>query len=191
MARDKDGVYRCVRGSHGVGKVLGKDKWVHVSAIPYLSAKERDLIARAVGVIDKKSVEHVDFNQDVIIKISPRSREGGVTFCYSPDWKIATEPECGLMVGVAGLDGISATIRVTKPPKIPYIYHHKWMFVADNYAGFNVAKAKKWSELWENHPVVRALMADKSEHFRLKIGKKDYWVKNVIIPITNVRTPRL
>ena len=41
MTAQKTKVYRSLRGPHGVGKVLGKNKWVHASALPALSAKER------------------------------------------------------------------------------------------------------------------------------------------------------
>ena len=41
MAKSNDKVYRSIRGPHGVGKVLGKNKWVHASALPALSAQER------------------------------------------------------------------------------------------------------------------------------------------------------
>ena len=61
------------------------------------------------------------------------------------------------------------------------------MFVGDDYRGFNVPAAKRWSETWENSPVVRALNADKDEHFRLKIGKKDYWQTRVLAPLARSR----
>jgi hypothetical protein len=41
MTAQKTKVYRSLRGPHGVGKVLGKNKWVHASALPALSAQER------------------------------------------------------------------------------------------------------------------------------------------------------
>ncbi len=183
MARGKDGIYRSERGVHGVGKVLGKTKWVHVSGIEALPQAERDLIARARDVLRDGNATVIDFTQDVIVKVSPTERDGNVTFCYSPDWNSATEPECGLMAGVKGLNTGDHHVRITKPPKVPYIYHHKWMFVTDEYMGFDVEDAKRWSETWENHSVVRALMDTKTEYFRLRIGKKDYWQTKVLNPI--------
>ena len=183
MAKDKDGYYHSIRGSHGVGKVLGRNKWVHASALPALSPAERALVGKALRAIQREKGIEIDFRKDVIIKINPVENGGAVTFCYSPDWKTATEPECGPMVGVTGLATGTPKFRVTKPPADPYIYHHKWMFVDDDYRGFNVAQAKRWSETWENSPVVRALNADKAEHFRLRIGKKDYWQERVLAPL--------
>ena len=58
------------------------------------------------------------------------------------------------------------------------VYHHKWMFVSDEYTGFNVKKAKKRSELIESIPNIKSLKS--------KIGNKDYWyalLKEYGIPI--------
>jgi hypothetical protein len=30
----------------------------------------------------------------------------------------------------------------------PYIWHHKWLWVKDDYNGFNVQESKEWSALW-------------------------------------------
>lgn len=185
MVRGKDGRYQSVRGAHGVGKVLGKNKWVHVSGIKELTQTERDLITKAENALRNEKATAIDFTKDVIVRVNPVEKDGAVTFCYSPDWNVTTEPECGLMIGVKGLNSDVHQFRVTKPAKVPYIYHHKWMFVTDEYTGFDVREAKRWSETWENHPVVRALMDDKTEYFRLSIGKKDYWQANVLEPIAN------
>ena len=190
MTKSNDKVYRSIRGPHGVGKVLGKNKWVHASALPALSPAERALVGKALRAIQREKGIEIDFRKDVIIKINPVENGGAVTFCYSPDWKTATEPECGPMVGVSGLTAGPLKFRVTRPPADPYIYHHKWMFVDDDYRGFNVAQAKRWSETWENSPVVRALCADKNEHFRLRIGKQHYWQSKVLGPLGRGRGSR-
>lgn len=183
MAKSNNKVYRSIRGPHGVGKVLGRNKWVHASALPALSPAERALVGKALTAIQREKGIEIDFRKDVVIKINPVENGGAVTFCYSPDWKTATEPECGPMVGVSGLTTGPRKFRVTRPPADPYVYHHKWMFVGDDYRGFNVPAAKRWSETWENSPVVRALNADKDEHFRLRIGKQHYWQSKVLAPL--------
>lgn len=190
MTKSNDKVYRSIRGPHGVGKVLGKNKWVHASALPALSPAERALVGKALQAIQREKGIEIDFRKDVIIKINPAEKGGAVTFCYSPDWKTATEPACGQMIGVSGLTAGTQKFRVTNPPAVPYVYHHKWMFVEDDFPGFSVAAAKRWSETWENSPVVRALCADKTEHFRLRIGKKDYWQTNVLGPLGRGRGSR-
>lgn len=183
MGRDKDGIYRCERGSHGVGKILGRNKWVHVSAFDDIPKVDQILVEKALVALRQEKGIEVNFNSDVMIKLTHADRDGAVTFCYSPDWKTATEPECGPMYGVKGLNTGNHSFWEIQPPSVPYIYHHKWMFVNDDYTGFDIKEAKAWSEVWENHDVVRALMADKSENFRLQIGKKDYWQAKVLTPI--------
>lgn len=184
MGRGKDGVYRCERGAHGIGKVLGRDKWVHISALKSLPIKDQTLVKQAREILDYENDVDIDVSRDVIVKINHKDKGGYVTFTYSPDWEWSSEPECGEAFGVKGLYTKKHEFWKIKPPKNPNIYHHKWMFVDDRHRGFNVAGAKRWSETWENHKVVRALMADKSEYFRLKIGKKKYWQENVLLPIS-------
>lgn len=125
MAKDKDGLYHSIRCPHGVGKVLGRNKWVHASPLPALSAQERALVGKALTAIQREKGIEIDFRKDVVIKINPVENGGAVTFCYSPDWKTATEPECGPMVGVSGLAAGPLKFRVTRPPAVPYVYHHK------------------------------------------------------------------
>jgi len=175
MARDKDGVYRCRRGPHGVGKVLGRNKWVHRSVLPLLSEEEQTLVDKALDIL---GIYLPPPDIDIIVKINVS--EGLVTFTHSADWKTATEPICGDMVGVKDLYSDRPVIFHRKQKGIPNIYHHKWMFVDDDYLGFSVKEAMKWSETWENYPLVKALLADPNEHFRLKIGRQDYWQEKVL-----------
>jgi len=175
MARDKDGVYRSRRGPHGVGKVLGRNKWIHRSALPLLSEEEQTLVDKALDIL---GIYLPPPDIDIIVKINVR--EGLVTFTHSADWKTATEPICGDMVGVKDLYSDRPAIFHRKQKGIPNIYHHKWMFVDDDYLGFSVKKAMEWSETWENYPIVKALLADPTEHFRLKIGRQDYWQEKVL-----------
>jgi len=40
------------------------------------------------------------------------------------------------------------THRFTSAKKDPQIYHHKWVYVPENYSGFNWQDAFQWSERW-------------------------------------------
>ena len=175
MARDKDGVYRCRRGPHCVGKVLGRNKWIHRNVLPLLPAGEQTLVDKALDIL---GIYLPPPDIDIIVKIN--ASEGLVTFTHSADWKTATEPICGDMVGIKDLYSDRPAIFYRKQKGIPNIYHHKWMFVDDDYSGFDVKEAMEWSETWENYPVVKALLADPNEHFRLKIGRQDYWQEKVL-----------
>jgi hypothetical protein len=57
-----------------------------------------------------------------------------------------------------------------EPPNDPYIYHHKWLFVADDYDGFDVEESKARSDAWLALPEV-----DKS-----RIGRACYWHTHVV-----------
>ncbi|NLB54711.1 MAG: class I SAM-dependent methyltransferase [Lentisphaerae bacterium] len=175
MTRGSDGFYRCKRGPHGVGKVIDKNKWVHRSVLSSLSENEQILVSNALYILGNYPPPP---DIDIIVMIN-RSEEL-VTFTHSSDWKTATEPICGDMVGIKGLYSDRPVVFRRKQKGVPTIYHHKWMFVDDDYLGFDVKEAMEWSEIWENHPIVKALLADKSEHFRLRIGRQDYWQEKVL-----------
>ena len=55
-------------------------------------------------------------------------------------------------------------------PSDPFIYHHKWLFVKDDYDGFDVEESKTRSRAW------MAL----TDIDRTRIGKKSYWEGTVV-----------
>ncbi len=59
---------------------------------------------------------------------------------------------------------------VYNPDKDPWIYHHKWLMVRDDYTGFNVEESKERSRSWLALPGV-----DSS-----RIGKRSYWEEHVV-----------
>jgi len=60
----------------------------------------------------------------------------------------------------------------------PDIYHHKWLFVADDYQGFDVVASKTRSEQW-------IALGDVD---RSRIGRKSYWEERVV-PQLNEEPP--
>ncbi len=143
----------------GVGKEIGGAVYVHrrYEAVldPGLSEAQKRLPA--------------DFNYTVV-KFSYAT--GVFSFIRSPDFDIAAEPVVAEVVTV----GIDGSVRLRKPPSDPYIYHHKWLFVKDEYPGFDVEKSKSRSAGW---------MALEGIDFR-RIGRKSYWETKVVprIPST-------
>lgn len=93
-------------------------------------------------------------------------RTGSVSFIHSPDFDTASEPIVGHSVLVTS-DG---QIRRRRPAGDPEIYHHKWMFVADDYAGFDVEASKRRSAAW---------MSLTGIDLR-RIGRRSYWEGNVV-----------
>ena len=89
-----------------------------------------------------------------------------VSFIHSPDFDSAPEPAVGDLWTVHQ-DG-RATFR--RQPADPYIYHHKWLFVRDDYPRFDVSESHQRSTLWMNLPGIDIL----------RIGKRAYWNREVV-----------
>ena len=62
------------------------------------------------------------------------------------------------------------TVERRSLPLDPYIYHHKWLFVAEDYSGFDVSASRVRSQCW-----VALTGIDRS-----KIGRKSYWEQYVV-----------
>ena len=67
---------------------------------------------------------------------------------------------------------VNATGQVQRrtTPSDPYIYHHKWLFVADDYEGFEIMESKARSERW----------ISLSDVDRSRIGRRSFWEQNVL-----------
>lgn len=89
-------------------------------------------------------------------------KDQSVAFQFSPDFDTEDEPTVGKTVLVRADGGITITPRRSNP----LIWHHKWMWVADNYQGFDVEASKARSDLWKPH-------IKKGE--KQKIGNRKYW----------------
>lgn len=98
-----------------------------------------------------------------ILKYNPKQNQ--MTFTRSSDWDTANEPT----VENAVLVKADGSIKFIKQHKDPWIYHHKWMFVTDDYTGFDVEKSKRRSQ-WTSIPNIN----------KSKIGKKSYWESKVL-----------
>ena len=137
----------------GVGKEIGGNVYAHRQYETVLGER----VQTAAGLIP------IDFNY-TIIKLNLATQ--GVTFVVSPDFDEADEPIVGRYILVRE-DG---TTLERNQLNDPYIYHHKWLMVKDDYSGFDVAESKRRSALWLSLKNV-----DKS-----RIGRKGYWDNEVI-----------
>lgn len=89
-----------------------------------------------------------------------------VSFIQSIDFDSADEPTVGDLYTIKAAG--SASFR--RALADPWIYHHKWLFVADDYKGFDVEASKTRSRQWLRLPDVDFT----------RIGKKSFWVHNVL-----------
>ena len=95
-----------------------------------------------------------------------------ITFISSPDFDSAEEPIVGRFILVRA-DG---TTMDRKQLNDPYIYHHKWLMVKDDYSGFDVEGSKQRSLLW-----LALSDVDKS-----RIGRKSHWETHVVPKLANL-----
>lgn len=87
---------------------------------------------------------------------------GNITFISSPDFLIADEPIVGYCYRFKA-DCWNLPPKVRKDFK--HVYHAKWMFVADDFDGFDVNRAKERTKLINSISGI-----DKK-----RIGNLDYW----------------
>jgi len=104
-----------------------------------------------------------EYDYDVV-KYNRRTK--AVSFVQCPQFDLEPEPSIGGMVMVHA-DG---TLQRRAVSSDPLIYHHKWLFVADDYAGFDVAASKCRSAAW-----LALADVDKS-----RIGRRSYWHAHVV-----------
>ena len=117
------------RSKKGVGKQIGGQTYVHKDYAKEVSPK----VGQAEKILKKT---HPKFKYNSVV-VSP----SGIRFDEAPDFDTAREPKVGNYVWVMN-DGS------TKTGKSENIWHHKWMWVKDDYKGFNVQSSKNWSKKW-------------------------------------------
>lgn len=137
----------------GVGKEIGGNIYVHRQ----YEAALGDRVQAA-----KKFVPG-DFEYTVV-KLNGATQ--AVTFVASPDFDTADEPIVGRYILVR----VDGSTQDRKQLDDPYIYHHKWLMVPDDYGGFNVEASKDRSRAWLGLEDV-----DKT-----RIGRKSYWESKVV-----------
>jgi len=142
---------------YGVGKEIGGSVYVHRE----YEGRLGDVVVQARKNIPKDFIYHV-------IKLNLRTRT--VSFIHSGDFDTASEPTVGDVV-TFHVDG---TTLFRSKSRNPSIYHHKWLFVADDYRGFDVAVSRERSLAWLALGGVD----------RQRIGRRQYW-DAVVVPHLN------
>jgi len=88
---------------------------------------------------------------------------GYIRFDSAPDFDAAREPHVGRYVSVNLFRARREQIGESN-----HIWHHKWLWVKDDYKGFDVAQSKRWSQLWLGRVAEIAKGTDKSFCEQLK-----------------------
>lgn len=125
-------IFRSAR--YGVGKEIGGCIYVHrdymYDVAPY------DIIDRALDILYEN---YPDFEFNCIKYDSAKQR---ISFQEVPDFDTAREPKVGDYVIV------DVKEHKCKFGHSDYIYHHKWLWVKDDYDGFDVDESCNWSKTW-------------------------------------------
>lgn len=143
-----------LRRNGSVGKKIGSKTWGHVDyigeIIPGAYIKTVLMIALEAGI--KPSVVRYDAVKDEVCLIE----------CL--DFETAEEPVVGRSLSIP----MNGEWKITNPPKNPLIYHHKWMFVKDDYEGFDVKESKKRSIWWKSQ-------MGRDRYLSNRIGRLSFW----------------
>lgn len=133
-------------------KKIGNCIYVHKSNICELTEKQYEIVMQSIPLLP------YDFKFEVI---KYNKKDNSVTFIDSEDWNTSREPTVGDAYKIK-----DSEVKYIKSKG--QIYHHKWQFVSDDYDGFDVAEAKKWSEIWQN-------TLPKTKEVKNRIGYKKFW----------------
>jgi len=95
-----------------------------------------------------------------------------ITLIESPDWDIANEPLVGTQYRFSIVDLMQNNYIYKELSSKGQIYHNKWQFVRDDYAGFSIEEAKSRTLLWNSIPNIKS--------HKSRIGYKKYWEKLLV-----------
>lgn len=146
-----------------VGKQVGPQVYVHkkyaAEVIPH------DILKNAV---EKLKEINPSFKLNSIMW---DSKSNVVRFDEAPDFDTAREPHVGKYISIFPDGNI-------KENQSNSIWHHKWLWVKDDYTGFNVEESKKWSILWLSKLDTIAKGTDSSFNAQLQqVGLKEGRIK--------------
>ncbi len=142
------------RSKYGVGKAIGGCIYVHKQYMNDVIPS--DILEHGIKLIGKFPY--------TILKYNPKTN--AISFIESLDFDTSPEPAVGRAWLVKPDSIMPKTIN---PPSDPWIYHHKWLMVKDDYKGFDVEESKQRSLQWMAHS------PDSS-----RIGKQSYWNDKVL-----------
>ena len=117
--------YYAMKGT-GVGKKMRGNLYVH---------KSSEKVIPNLNSFKSKLPKGYDYD---VVKYNEKDKN--VSFIKSPNWDSADEP--------MATTGLKVSDGKVKKLNINQIYHHKWLFVKDDYKGFNVDNSVKRSMAW-------------------------------------------
>lgn len=142
---------RCKK--YSVGKEIGGAVYVH--------RIYEGLLPEPVKIASKHLPRDFDYT---VVKFV--EKESCASFILCPEFDSADEPVVGDIVRIDA----RGSKRFFRQQADPFIYHHKWLFVMDDYEGFDVERSKSRSISW--------LALDGINMQR--IGRKSFWDSKIL-----------
>lgn len=124
------------RYRNNVGKQVGSSLYVHKLYADEIIPK--NILQKAEEILAKSNP---NFNYNTIM-FDPKRKI--IRFDEAPDFDTAPEPTVGNYITIFINDDNSSPRKGNSNN----IWHHKWLWVKDDYKGFDVDKSKKWSRQW-------------------------------------------
>lgn len=119
---------------YGVGKEIGGSIYV---AYEYADRViPANILDKSLEILES-SYPDFEFN---CVRYDPKLSQ--VSFQECPNFDTAREPKVGDFVTV------NYENESCKTGHSEYIFHHKWLWVMNDYTGFDVAKSWNWSKEW-------------------------------------------
>jgi hypothetical protein len=142
-----------------VGKYIGGKVYVHKEyAHEVIPRRMMDFALDRINKLIASGFFIDDFKYNCVMWDKKR---GVVRFDPALDFDRAREPHVGRFISI-NLDGS------IKSGHSDYIWHHKWMWVKDDYNGFGVEESKAWSKLWTSQFLKPAKCTDSSFNKQLQ-----------------------
>lgn len=114
-----------------VGKKVGSSIYVHREYASLVVPGK--LLKTATAIANEASFQFTCIKYDTLTSV--------VRFDEAPNFDTAREPTVGKMLTISR-DGTAIVSRTSA------IWHHKWMWVLDDYSGFGVPESYAWSKRW-------------------------------------------
>lgn len=119
---------------YGVGKEIGGQIYFHKNYVDDICPNLYEL---AKDILEE---EYPDFKYNCLMY--DKKKPDTLRFDEAPDFDSAREPMPGTMLSVDTSNG-----KIIKRYS-PQIWHHKWLWVKDDYKGFDVEESYEWSKKW-------------------------------------------
>lgn len=141
----------------GVGKKMGNQVWFHKDYVNnFLDLEEYILFKKLIP-------SEFDFT---VLRWNEKEME--LAFIECTDFDEANEPIVGKALRVKRTEKSHELLNITNQQKNALIYHHKWLFVKDDYVGFNVEESKQRSIDWKTKLGINKTLSS-------KIGRLNFW----------------